>query len=216
MHGDIMHTGDMLQRAEGRNLQSQAHHLIDIFPAEIMQEPPVFLAGFKACRLLRGQKCKIIVLVPGKDLPLLLKEELQNRQVKEASRGVGRTPCGKIVFRVQDVAYILIGIGHPAAFRFSSEKVQRFGAQVIDFRAGKSSPHRKHPCHVCFPVFPVHQHPDPPGCHTGSTQKLFVGKLVGQPLHCRFHMFDPHVFPPSVTLFVHLSRWLFLRVSIDI
>ena len=65
-------------------------------------------------------------------------------------------------------------------------------------------------------VFPVHQHPDPPGCHTGSTQKLFVGKLVGQPLHCRFHMFDPHVFPPSVTLFVHLSRWLFLRVSIDI
>ena len=82
-HGDVVDPGDVVQGAEGGDLQPQAHHLIDVLLPPGGQEAAVFPAQDAGVGHLRGQELKVHQGIEGQDLPLPVQEDLEHGQAEQ-------------------------------------------------------------------------------------------------------------------------------------
>ena len=125
--GDVVDTGDMLKGAVGRDLQAQTHQLIDELPPPQAQEALIGWGTGTAGQLIIGQEIEGPGRVMGQQLRLGGKQHLQHRQQEHRTGGEGLR-IG--LFRVEQAAGIVVGIGQPALGRFA-------GAQRLQLRAAE-------------------------------------------------------------------------------
>ena len=123
-HGDVVDPGNVAQGLEGGELHPQAHQLVEELPPPGRQEPAV-LPGFVAdLVLLLGEELEVQHGIKGQGGPLLVQQDLKDGEVKLRPAAAAVRLGGEAVFRVHDVADILVGEGTPALLR-------RFGAQPV-------------------------------------------------------------------------------------
>ena len=125
--GDVVDAGDMLKGAVGRDLQAQTHQLIDELPPPQAQEALIGRGTGTAGQLIIGQEIEGPGRVVGQQLRLGGKQHLQHRQQEHRTGGEGLR-IG--LFRVEQAAGIVVGIGQPALGRFA-------GAQRLQLRAAE-------------------------------------------------------------------------------
>ena len=88
-HGHMVHTGDMVQRAERRCLPAQTQQLIEILLPPELQKKTVLLCNGTVGHLLLRAKGKVQPGVEGERLPFPVKEQLKTLQNAQGSVPLG-------------------------------------------------------------------------------------------------------------------------------
>ena len=193
--GDMVDTGDMLQRAVGRDLQPQPHQLIDVLPLPLAQEFRIGRGAGAVGQLLLRKEIERPRRVVGQQLPLGGEQHLQHRQQEHRAGGV-RLRAG--LFRVQKPPGVVVGIAQPALLRrAAAQGVQLLPAQRQHIGAAQPRPveQRGKALHIALRLDAAEQ--------LVVTGEAIGGGTVGQtPTQRQIHLAD--------TFFVHkknLRRW---------
>ena len=123
-----MHPGDVLQRAVGRHLQPQPHHLIDVLPLPLPQHLSIAGAAGALCRLRLRQEGEIPRRVKGQLLPFGGKKHLQKRQEKHRPGVIGRRG---LLLREQLPPGKVIGKAQPPVLRLPAGKLRQLRAAQL-------------------------------------------------------------------------------------
>ena len=155
--GHMVYPGDMLQRAEGRHLQPQAHQLVDVLPLPLAQELGVGRGAGAVRQLLLREKIKGIGRVVGQQLPLGGEQYLQHRQEEHRAGGAGLV---LLPLRVQQPPGEVVGIGQPALRRFNRAQQGELRAAQVQ-HVGAAQPRaveqRREPLHIAVALRPGQQ-----------------------------------------------------------
>ena len=139
-HGDVVDAGNVLEGAEGGDLQPQAHELIDVLLPEALQKLGVLPAAVTGGILLGGEKLEVHEGIEGDHLPLVVQQYLEHRQIKLGAvhmlLGVG----GEIPLGVETGSDIPVAEGQPPVLGHGGELGQDGGAYLEDLVALQPSP----------------------------------------------------------------------------
>ena len=147
-HRDVVDARDVLERAVGRRLQPEAHHLIDVLAPPQARHLAVARGAGAALQLALRQERDVPRRVVRHKIPLGGEEYLQNRQQKRRARPV--RPDGALL-REQQAARKVVGVEQPAALRLDgAEHVQlQDGTVPARRRSGCARRHRAARSAVC-------------------------------------------------------------------
>ena len=146
----------MFQGLELCGLGGEAHHLIDEFLPPEPEKSPVFRSRIGFLYLHVVQEREILHRIKGQVLPLQVKEIPQYPQVIDRRR-TGDAGFGKLRFRIEDMANIPVGEGHPPFLRLRSQKVHAGPAGLQNLPAGKPGPDREKPGELLLPPVFIQQ-----------------------------------------------------------
>ena len=115
--GHMVDPGDVLQGAEGRGLQPQAHHLIDVLPAVAAQEGPVAVPVRAVGDLLLRQGVQLPQGVRRQQVPFRVQQHLEQGQEEHRPRPVAPPPGLEILLREHGLPGEVVGEGQPPLLR---------------------------------------------------------------------------------------------------
>ena len=169
----VVYPGDVLQRAEGRYLQPQAHQLVDVLPLPLAQKFGVG-RGAGAVRQLRlREEIKGVGRVVGQQLALGGEQHLQDRQKEHRAGGAGLV---LLPLRVQKPPGEVVAVRQPALLRPDrAQDVQLRAAQGQHIGAAqpRAVEQRREPLHIAVALRPGQQLLPP--------RQPVGGAAVGQP-----------------------------------
>ena len=137
--GHVVDPGDVLQGAEGGGLQPQAHHLIDVLPAEAAQEGAVAVPVRAVGELLLRQRLQLPQGVRRQQLPLRVQQHLEQNQEKHRPRPVAPPPGLKVLLREHGLSGEVVGKGQPPLLRGGGEARKILPAQGQHVGAGQAA-----------------------------------------------------------------------------